>query len=445
MEPGLHALACTRCGAPLDPGSATVGSVVRCRHCAQPHLWVAPGRVEAQTPRPRSPTASSPFPAVIFVALLLLALGAGAGFFLMLRRAPAARDEPHLAPDAPLVIGDHIEMAVGSKNSWQSCSFDVMGLEADGRVLGIPCGGSTPAPIDRKNLRPESFQARDPGNIALMPGPGGWVRAEIIAPEPNDQLRVLPLGENTQERLIPKAEAMVVQRSGVGSFLVAPLPENAALEVGDVVSLREGVMVEEGKLLALGDTVRLERGSAYDGEFKSFHGQPKTASKKMLLARVVTVGTLLKTGDVLLGTGADASIRYEFVASEPHHLLRVTTRGGGERKIVKQGLYLVRVGERPAPVQVPDLRPPGIAALTPAFRGCYQSALATNPKAGGRVEVKLSVGAKGQITRVDVKSEGDLPASVANCVKDKAKGAKLDPPDGGGAVYVIPIVFQQAN
>ena len=81
MKPGLHPLICIRCGAPLDPKDADVGSVVRCDHCQQPHLWVAPDKVEADPAPPPTFDASPARPKAASKAPLLI--GAVGGLVLL--------------------------------------------------------------------------------------------------------------------------------------------------------------------------------------------------------------------------------------------------------------------------------------------------------------------------------------------------------------------------
>lgn len=445
MLPGLHALSCSRCGAPLDPGDSVLGAVVRCKHCQQPHLWVAPDRVEAQGAPPALPGPSSGPRVVLVLALAVMAVvlvGGAVATFLLRGKPRQLSDERKIPADAPLVIGDRVEMAIQTKSSFQSCSFDVLGHEADGRVLGVPCGGTNLAPVSRELLRAEAYVAAEPGGVALHMGPAGWVRAEIIGPEPNDQLRLLPLGEGKSESVVPKAQVFTVQRSASVGLTQAPLPAAAPLEVGDLILRRDGALLEEGKLLTLGDAVSFERGSAYDGRFESFRESPKTASRLALLARVVTAGTKLEPGQVVLAPSGSAWQRLTVVVEDPHYLLRARGADGKEQRVVKQGLYLIRVPDK-APPAAPAATPQSnVAPLTRGFRKCFEQALAKNPKAEGKVQVTVLVGAKGEITQAEVTPSGDLPPSVAACMKSHALATKLPAPEGGPTKLVIPVVFK---
>lgn len=420
--------------------------MVRCGHCKQAHLWVAPDRVEAQGPPPaarRAGGGASPMLVVAAAAAgVLIVAGVGAAMLLRVKPRLAAEDRS-LPPDAPLVLGDRLEMAVQTKSSFQSCSFDVLGLEADGRVLGVPCGGTTPAPVSRALLRSESYQSADPGSIALYRGPSGWVRAEVIGPEPGDQVRLRALGEAGAESVAPKSQVFGVQRGGFPAFVQAPLPAAAPLEVGDLILRRDGAMLEEGKLLAVGDAVRYERGSAHDGRFEAFKEEPKTASRQMLLGRVVSAGTKLEPGNVVLAPAGTSWQRLSVVVEEPHYLLKVRAAGGSEQSIMKQGLFLIRVADK-APPEPPAAAgsSSSVAPLMRGFRQCFQEALAKNPKAQGKVEARLEVGPKGDVTKAEMTPSGDLPPSVAPCMKRHALATKLPPPAGGATVMLVPVVFQ---
>ncbi|MBK7582001.1 MAG: AgmX/PglI C-terminal domain-containing protein [Myxococcales bacterium] len=449
MQPGLHALNCVRCGAPLDPGDSILGAVVRCGHCAQAHLWVAPDRVEAQggvTPRQVRPVSRAPL--VLGAALLVVLMSVGVGAALLVSRSPArSAAERRLPQDAPVVIGDQLEMSVVTARSSQSCSFTVLGVEADGRVLGVPCNGTAPAPVSRELLGSESYRSADPGSIALVRGAGGWVRAEVLGPEPGERVRLRALGETETESVVTVAEVFVVQRAGPGLIVQAPLPAAAPLEVGDLITRRDGAMLEEGRVTSVGEAVSYEHGSAYDGTFEKFAGEPKTVARGMLLARVVTAGSTLQPGDVVLGPDGTGWKRFRVELEEPNHMLKVSDAGQAAR-IVKQGLFLIRVGDKlPAVAALPataaPARLPGkLAMLNARFRRCYNDALAKDPKAEGKVVMTVEIGAKGEVTGVDAKPTGNLPPSVVKCMTAHVKAIELEPPLGGKATYVIPVVFQ---
>lgn len=82
-----------------------------------------------------------------------------------------------------------------------------------------------------------------------------------------------------------------------------------------------------------------------------------------------------------------------------------------------------------------------VAKMRAGFRACYNRALATNPDASGRIDLRIRVGAGGEVTGVAASSSGNLPPSVAECVKGRARSARFSPPEGGSAVVSVPVSF----
>lgn len=82
-----------------------------------------------------------------------------------------------------------------------------------------------------------------------------------------------------------------------------------------------------------------------------------------------------------------------------------------------------------------------VARMSAGFRACYNRGLAQNPDSSGRIDLKIRVGAGGEVTGVAATSSGNIPASVLNCVKGRARAARFAPPDGGQAVVAVPVTF----
>lgn len=82
-----------------------------------------------------------------------------------------------------------------------------------------------------------------------------------------------------------------------------------------------------------------------------------------------------------------------------------------------------------------------VARMRAGFRACYNRGLAGNPDLSGKISLKIVVGAGGEVLAVKAGSTGNLPASVVNCVKSRAKGARFAPPKGGRAVVEVPVSF----
>lgn len=448
MQPGLHPLECSRCGAPLDPGNSSVGAVVRCSHCKQAHLWVAPDRVEAQGPPPGRTQAGTSNVTFFLVVGALVGLLAVAGAVVVFARSSPRTpygQERKLPADAPVVLGDRLEMHIATQGGSSSCSFDVLGIEPDGRVLGVPCSGTTPAPVSRELLRSELGSA-DPSSIALFQSASGWLRGEVVGPEPGSQLRLRGLGESGAEVLAPASKVIAVQRAGLPGMIQAPLPKTAPLEAGDVILVRDGPVLVQGKLIALGDAVTFAPGSAYDGRFEAFKEASKTASRQALLGSVVVAGTKLEPGFVVLAPAGEAWERLVVTLEEPHLSLKTTDASGKERRIVKQGLFLIRVPDKTPPPPVTGVTQPGnVAPLMRGFKKCFEEALAKNPKAQGRVQARIELAADGSVKSAEMLGAGDLPPSVTACMKKHALATKLPPPAAGNTTLIVPVVFTSSG
>jgi len=64
------------------------------------------------------------------------------------------------------------------------------------------------------------------------------------------------------------------------------------------------------------------------------------------------------------------------------------------------------------------------------FRNCYNSALTQNPGIYGEITLFIDVAPDGSVAGVTVRSEGNLPDSVAACVRARATAAQFDPAAG---------------
>lgn len=82
-----------------------------------------------------------------------------------------------------------------------------------------------------------------------------------------------------------------------------------------------------------------------------------------------------------------------------------------------------------------------VAGMRAGFRACYNRGLATNPDASGKIDLKLRIGPGGEVTGVAAATSGNLPGSVVDCVKGRARGGRFSPPDGGSAVVSVPVSF----
>lgn len=82
-----------------------------------------------------------------------------------------------------------------------------------------------------------------------------------------------------------------------------------------------------------------------------------------------------------------------------------------------------------------------VAGMRAGFRACYNRGLATNPDASGKIDLKLRIGPGGEVNGVAAATSGNLPASVVDCVKSRARSARFSPPDSGSAVVSVPVSF----
>ncbi len=82
-----------------------------------------------------------------------------------------------------------------------------------------------------------------------------------------------------------------------------------------------------------------------------------------------------------------------------------------------------------------------VAAMRAGFRRCYQRGLEQNPDISGSIRLSISVGPGGEVSSVSGGPTGNIPGSVVDCVKGRARAAQFAPPDGGSAVINVPISF----
>ena len=79
-----------------------------------------------------------------------------------------------------------------------------------------------------------------------------------------------------------------------------------------------------------------------------------------------------------------------------------------------------------------------IHASMPAAKLCYETALRSNPKAAGTVNVRAKLGADGQVSSVEVKSE-ELDEPFKNCIRSIVLRWRFPP---GEATLDFPIVLR---
>jgi hypothetical protein len=57
------------------------------------------------------------------------------------------------------------------------------------------------------------------------------------------------------------------------------------------------------------------------------------------------------------------------------------------------------------------------------------------------MHLTLRIGPNGEVTSSTASGVNGLSGSVVSCITSRASGARFAPPEGGGAVLVIPIGF----
>ncbi len=81
-----------------------------------------------------------------------------------------------------------------------------------------------------------------------------------------------------------------------------------------------------------------------------------------------------------------------------------------------------------------------VGNMRSSFMRCYRRYLASTGKSEEfRLRMLIKVGSNGAVT--DVSLTGESPASLAACIRTRARMAQFMPPDGGSAVVQVPLTF----
>lgn len=94
------------------------------------------------------------------------------------------------------------------------------------------------------------------------------------------------------------------------------------------------------------------------------------------------------------------------------------------------------IGSAPVPPDADEV----VAKLRPSFRKCYESALATDPNAAGKVVIEAIVQASGTVESTAVVSNDGLPSSTASCLEGVVRGARFTP-SGERTAVRVPVTF----
>jgi hypothetical protein len=74
-------------------------------------------------------------------------------------------------------------------------------------------------------------------------------------------------------------------------------------------------------------------------------------------------------------------------------------------------------------------------------RECFKEALKQDPKADGRIAVKVTIDAKGEVSSATASLDGTLPVSLGQCVEKKSKPAFFKAPSSAPVTVVVPMVL----
>lgn len=74
-------------------------------------------------------------------------------------------------------------------------------------------------------------------------------------------------------------------------------------------------------------------------------------------------------------------------------------------------------------------------------RECFKATLKQDPKADGRIAVKIVIDAKGEVSSAKASLDGTLPVSLGECVEKKSKPAFFKAPTIAPVTVVVPMVL----
>ncbi|EYF06243.1 Hypothetical protein CAP_2121 [Chondromyces apiculatus DSM 436] len=271
------------------------------------------------------------------------------GTVMFLRVAEGGAYTVPVESSMPLALGDKLAMRMGR----DSCNVNVLGLVPDGRVLGVGCGESAPAPLARKSLNARTsvyFQGGTAkGDVVLVNHAGAWSRAEVLglAPERNVQVRVLEA--EAIEPVVDQRSLVIVQRASdaIEQGIDVPLPVDAPVLAGDMLALPQGsggtvpVRIEA----VTGDTVRVQRGRGALAGFTPEASPPSEEPRSALWVRAARTIDAIPAGTVVLGREGSAWVRSTVLGPEKDRKVRIKRVDGGAEEVrPQQDLLLLRSG-----------------------------------------------------------------------------------------------------
>ncbi len=80
-----------------------------------------------------------------------------------------------------------------------------------------------------------------------------------------------------------------------------------------------------------------------------------------------------------------------------------------------------------------------------ALQSCYERELKKNPKIGGKLIVKFTIGTAGRVTAASIAKDSVGSSAVGKCVVSRIRGWKFPKPEGGSVSVSKSIVFSSGN
>jgi len=82
-----------------------------------------------------------------------------------------------------------------------------------------------------------------------------------------------------------------------------------------------------------------------------------------------------------------------------------------------------------------------IRAQSPALRRCYEEAISRSPQMRGQLDVDLVVSEGGLIESISAEQTGNLDGKLVDCVSQRLRIVRFDPPRAGRARITVPMLF----
>jgi hypothetical protein len=194
--------------------------------------------------------------------------------------------------------------------------------------------------------------------------------------------------------------------------------------------------LEMGTIGALSST-----GPATAGVLRS--GEVPTGALDQAAASGAGVG--VGSGELRIGTGGGGTIRPGEAGGGLGSIGTAGkaegTAGAGKAQAVKGPRGSAAVGGANVSGGMVSNASAVVAGMRAGFRSCYQRSLQDNPGIEGRIQLSIRVGPGGEVIGVNAAPSGNLPGSVVECVKQRARSGQFDPPQGGAATIVVPVTF----